>query len=128
MKPIVLKGIVTKFKGDGRKLDYPTANLTVETDLADGVYFGFAGLAEWTNRPALIFIGVPTTMGESLRRVEAHLLDIPDQDYYDLSLKLSVEHFYRPNQTFDSRDELVKVMNQDESAARQWFSSGSDRP
>jgi FAD synthase len=121
MQPVSLNGTITRFKGDGRKLGYPTANLTTPTDLKDGVYFGFADLAGWSHQPAIIFIGTPTTMGETVRRVEAHLLDIDDKDYYDLPLRLSVEHFHRGNQTFTSADVLVKAMRADETAARQWF-------
>lgn len=128
MKTVILKGQVTRFKGDGRKLGYPTANLDVKTDLKDGVYFGFADLNKWVRHPAIIFVGVPTTMGESRRRVEAYLLDIPDQDYYDLRLRLSIEYYYRPNRKFESSDELVKVIRSDEAAARQWFSNGNGRP
>ena len=123
MQPVTLRGTVTRFKGDGRRLGYPTANLTVGTDLADGVYFGFANLADWTHQPAIIFIGTPTTMGETARRVEAHLLDIPDKDYYDLPLALSIEHFHRGNRKFASATELIAAMHADEAAARHWFAA-----
>jgi FAD synthase len=123
----ILQGQTSRFKGDGRKLGYPTANLALDTDLMDGIYFGFADLADFKNQPAIIFIGTPTTMGDFRRRVEAYLLDIKDQDYYDLNLKLTVIHFHRPNKNFNSADELKDVMKQDEAAARAWFSSGSDQ-
>lgn len=130
--PAELSGLVTRFKGDGRRLGYPTANITTDTDLADGVYFGFADLANWTNHPAIIFIGTPTTMGETERRAEAYLLDVPDKDYYDLALGLKVEYYHRANQKFDSIENLQASMHDDETAARQWFnqhsSSGSVRP
>ncbi|MDP9131123.1 MAG: riboflavin kinase, partial [Candidatus Binatota bacterium] len=56
-RPVTLGGTVTRFKGNGRRLGYPTANLTIKTDLADGVYFGLADLADWSDNPAVIFIG-----------------------------------------------------------------------
>jgi riboflavin kinase/FMN adenylyltransferase len=118
MLPTIIKGTVTRFKGDGRKLGYPTANLKAETDLKDGVYFGHAGLTEFKNHPAIIFVGTPTTMGETERRVEAYLLDIPDQDYYGHELTLAIEHYHRATQTFASIEELKKIMHQDEKAAR----------
>ncbi|MEK7059416.1 MAG: riboflavin kinase [Patescibacteria group bacterium] len=120
-QPIRLSGVITRFKGNGRQLGYPTANLTTVTDLDDGVYFGFASLADWSEQPAIIFAGVPTTMGDTERRVEAYLLDIPDEDYYDLSLDLRVHHYHRANQNFASTEELLEVMRADEAAARQWF-------
>jgi len=119
--PVELSGTVTRFKGDGRKLGYPTANLTIQTGLKGGVYFGFADLAKWKNHPAIIFIGTPTTLGNTKPRVEAHLLDIPDKDYYDQELKVRIEHFHRPNQKFPNVEELQKAMRADETAARHWF-------
>lgn len=123
----ILRGKVTKYKGNGRKLGYPTANLNVKSDLKDGIYFGHADMGEWHNHPALIFVGTPVSMGDSGRRVEAYLLDIPDIDYYGSELVLRVESFHRPNLRFDSVNELLKAMKSDEKAARQWFSSGSGR-
>lgn len=122
MQPLVLSGTVTRFKGNGRRLGYPTANLNSETAARDGVYFGFADLAGFSHHPSLIFVGVPTTLGDTTRRVEAYLLDIPDKDYYDRPLSLRLEHYHRANQTFADVDELVGVMKSDEAAARRWFS------
>jgi FAD synthase len=123
MRPVNLQGIVTRFKGDGRRLGYPTANLKIKTGLSDGVYFGFADLGDWTAQPTIIFIGTPTTMGETDRRVEAHLLDIPDRDYYDQNLRLEIKSFYRANKTFDNVEQLLEAMRGDEAEARRWFAA-----
>lgn len=119
----MLTGIVTPFKGNGRELGYPTANITTKTDLDDGVYFGYASLAVYDRQPALIFIGVPTTMGDTERRVEVHLLDIADEDYYEQDLKVWICFFHRSNQTFESVTELLNVMRDDEAAGRAWLAN-----
>ena len=116
-----LTGVVTKFKGNGRKFGYPTANLAIQTDLKDGVYFGYADLKDYKNHPSLIFVGTPTTVGDTERRVEVHLLDIPDVDYYGENLSLDARHFHRQNETFNSVDELLEIMRNDEVRARTWF-------
>ncbi len=116
-----LSGLTRHFRGDGRRLGYPTANIETNTKLSDGVYFGYADLAKYKHQPTLIFIGAPVTLGDKDRRLEAHLLDITDKDYYDEELRVSIHHFHRPNQKFGSVEELLKVMKQDEAAARQWF-------
>jgi len=116
-----LSGTVVRFSGNGRKLGYPTANIKVETDLGEGVYFGYANLDEHVNSPALIFIGEPKVIEDKTWRVEAHLLDIEDKDYYDQQLKVKILHFHRPNQFFDSSEKLVDAMKADETAARAWF-------
>lgn len=119
---MVLQGTVTRFKGDGRRLGCPTANITTETSARDGVYFGFADLGDFHDHPSVIFIGVPTTMGDTARRVEAHLLDIPDIDYYDLPMTVRLEEYHRSNRTFDDASGLMAAMKADELAARRWFS------
>lgn len=116
-----LSGVVTTFQGNGRKLGYPTANLKTKISLQDGVYFGFADLGKYTHHPALIFVGQPITVGDAERRVEAHLLDVADKDYYGQTLRLQISHFHRPNQLFASVDELVVAMKSDEASARRWF-------
>ncbi len=115
-------GKVERFAGNGRKLGYPTANLSVATKLDDGVYFGFANLAKYLNHPALIFVGTPTTMGDKVRRIEAYLLDIPDKDFYGENLELKVNHYHRANKTFNNIQELKVAMKTDEIVGREWFS------
>ncbi len=119
--PQILSGTVSRFQGDGRRLGYPTANIETTTQMADGVYFGHADLADFKRHPAIIFIGTPTTMGAHDRRLEAHLLDIPDKDYYDQTLTVTIQHFHRSNKTFANVAALQKAMRADEAAARQWF-------
>lgn len=123
MQKVILRGVTKPYKGNGRKLGYPTANIDVPTELKDGVYFGFATLGPIKRKPALIFIGVPTTVGDTTRRVEAHVLDIADKDYYDTKLEVETTYFYRPNEKFDSVDQLLVQMKKDEQDARLWFES-----
>lgn len=123
-EPLTLRGIVSRFKGDGRRLGYPTANLDVDTGAADGVYFGFADLNGYKRHPSIIFVGVPTTLGDARRRVEAHLLDITDKDYYDLPMAITLGQYHRANRTFEDADSLISAMKDDEAAARRWFKEG----
>lgn len=116
-----LQGTTKRFSGNGRKLGYPTANIKTSTDLKDGVYFGYADLGKHSHRPAILFIGTPTTVGDTDRRVEAHLLDVSDEDYYGHELKVEFRHYHRPAKTFDSIHELMAAMKSDEAAARKWF-------
>ncbi|HVA10944.1 MAG TPA: riboflavin kinase [Candidatus Dormibacteraeota bacterium] len=128
MKSVTLTGQVTRFAGTGRRLGYPTANIRSKTNLAEGVYFGIADLAEFSARPSLIFVGVPTTVRDSESRVEVHVLDIPDIDYYDQPLSVKIMYFHRPNKHFESLDELIAAMHADEAAARSWFSKNPLAP
>ena len=118
---IIISGRTVRFSGKGRGLGYPTANIQTDIQLKDGVYLGRASLAGFQNHPALVFVGVPTTVGDELWRVETHLLDIPDQDYYDLPLTLELGQYIRPNKTFPSVEKLQEQMKADEALARQYF-------
>lgn len=122
----ILTGTVTAFSGNGRKLGYPTANVRTETALKDGVYFGYADLGTYRNHPALVFIGTPTTIGDTVRRIEAHLLDATDRDYYLLQLTLRIKYFHRSNRTLASVQELLAMIQDDEAVAREWFAGQSD--
>ena len=121
MLPMILDGAIKRYKGHGRELGYPTANIDTNTKLHDGVYFGFAELAHYSHHPALIFIGTPTTIGDKSRRVEAHLLGIPDIDYYGHRLVLDIQHYHRANKKFGSINDLIVAIKSDEQAAQQWF-------
>jgi riboflavin kinase/FMN adenylyltransferase len=118
MKKIALTGTVTRFKGNGRKLGYPTANMRTKTRARDGVYAGWAWLGEYRRHPAMIFIGTPTMMGDTERRLEAHLLDVPDRDYYGLELRVELAHYLRANRTFPSVRALVRAMRTDAAEVR----------
>src|SRR5262249_30435893 len=120
MKKVTLAGRVVRFKGNGRKLGYPTANIRVDTAARDGVYCARAWLGAYEAHPAMVFVGTPTTVGDTERRVEAHLLGILDRDHYGEELRLELEHYLRANQTFAKVAELVKAMRADEAACRKW--------
>lgn len=121
--PVTLKGTTVSHKKNGRGLGYPTANIESNTDLEDGVYVGLASLASFKRHPALIFIGAPITLGDTHRRVEAHLLGIPNEDYYDQTLTIEVMEFIRPNQKFSSLDGMLVAMRGDEVTAHEWFNA-----
>jgi riboflavin kinase/FMN adenylyltransferase len=119
--PAKLAGIVTPFKGNGRRIGFPTANFKTDTELRDGVYFGWANLSKFTHNPAMIFIGTPTTLWDVGRRVEVFLLDIPDKDYYGKEVSIEIAHFHRTNKTFTTVEALVEAIEEDEQTARGWF-------
>lgn len=115
IQPVELEGLTERFSGDGRKLGYPTANIRPKTKLEDGVYAGTASLRNYMDKLAMIFIGTPTTMGDTDRRTEVYLFGIPDKDYYGLKLSCTLNHYLRPNYTFQSAAELKQVMDDDAS-------------
>ena len=120
-----ISGIVTRYKGNGRKFGYPTANIECPTDLDEGVFVGFTTLKfnklKLHTIPSIIFIGFPETLNETNKRLETHLFDIPDIDYYGAEVSVEIHEKLRNSEKFDSIDELIRQMKHDENNARQWF-------
>lgn len=143
-------GVVKKNKGRGRQLGYPTANLDVESDLEEGVYLGVVTMIsgqlppllrrnllarksllnggkgikgdKGAGLPALVFIGIAETFGEIKKQVEVYILDF-NMDIYGTNLEVEVIKKIRDNQKFDSIEDLIDQMKNDELVARQFFAS-----
>ncbi|MDX1766195.1 MAG: riboflavin kinase, partial [Candidatus Saccharimonadales bacterium] len=65
-----LKGIVKPYSGNGRRLGYPTANIQVPNETAEGLFLGYAEI-KGQRLPALIYIGAPVSLGDRQKRAEA---------------------------------------------------------
>lgn len=115
-----VRGVVVRGEQRGRALGYPTANLSPELEgfiPADGVYAGWLTV-DGRTLPAAASVGNnPTFDGVPDQRVEAHVLDT-ELDLYDKTVELSFVEWIRGMEKFDSVDDLVARMRQDEVRAR----------
>lgn len=118
--PTTVSGVVQRNEGRGRELGYPTANLSYNGNLRDGVYFGTVSTVSQEHLPALIFIGSAPTFNDTKRRLEAYILDFSG-DLYDTAIVVSLQMFHRPNIKFDSMDKLIIQMKDDEQKGRDYF-------
>ena len=113
-------GLVVLGDQRGRRLGYPTANLTVPPDRvcpADGVYAGY--LVTATDRyPAAISVGTNPTFDSPTRRVEAYALDRTDLRLYGERVGVDFVAALRPMLRFDSLAQLVDQMAADVAATR----------
>ncbi|MBQ7328994.1 MAG: bifunctional riboflavin kinase/FAD synthetase [Oscillospiraceae bacterium] len=112
--PHFLSGIVTEGKQLGRKLGFSTANLP----LPDGVLIPKFGVyatkvaVEGKTYPAVTNIGTrPTVNGQGVN-AECHLLDFTG-DLYGKEITVAFYDFLRPEQKFDSLDELKAQIAED---------------
>lgn len=112
-RPHQVVGIVEHGANRGSVIGFPTANLSAVTTLLppDGVY---AGRTTIDGRPyaVAIHIGPNHTFGETIRQVEAHLLDFSG-DLYDNTLQLDLIDKVRNSTRFESPDALISQMRQD---------------
>jgi riboflavin kinase/FMN adenylyltransferase len=107
----------------GRDLGYPTANVAVPMGTAvpaDGVYVGrMRTSSDGAWRPAAVSVGTNPTFDGEERRVEAHVLDVPEgYDVYGEHADVEFVARLRPMVRFDSPDALRAQMAADVARAR----------
>jgi len=113
-------GIVVHGLKNGRKLGYPTANLSRDAEgmlPKDGVYAGWLYSGE-DKFMAALSVGTNETVTAVPRVLEAHVLDRDDLDLYDQVVKVEYVDLIRPNLKFSGIDELVFQIGQDVESAR----------
>lgn len=114
-----IRGVVVKGAGMGRKMGFPTANISTgqEQYLPDGVY---AIQAVWNGNacPGVANIGLrPTVSGDGCRVLEVHLFDF-SADLYGAEMEVSFLEFMRPEKKFENKEALCAQIHKDIGEAR----------
>jgi riboflavin kinase/FMN adenylyltransferase len=105
----------------GRKLGFPTANLSAHSEQfpPDGVYFAEAWLGGVLLHGVVNLGYRPTISTDEPERVlEIHLLDF-DRDIYGEDLEIRFVRFLRPEKKFENVDALIRQINADVRQARE---------
>ncbi len=122
-RPFELYGTVIKGKQIGRKIGYPTANLSLHKEYFTpkyGVYVGYVQI-ENLNYQAMISVGKnPTVKDDESISVEGHILDF-DRDIYDCQLRFQFLHFIRPEEKYNNLEGLIEQIKIDEKHTRAYF-------
>jgi riboflavin kinase/FMN adenylyltransferase len=111
----VLRGRVIPGADRGKDLGFPTANLDIQPEALPpaGIYAAWVrinGERQW--RPAAASIGVNPTFGESVKKLEVHLLDF-SADLYGKTLEVLPAAYLRPEKRFETVAALIRQMRQD---------------
>ena len=119
--PYTLTGNVTNGFHEGRKIGFPTANLsTDETGKiipASGVYAVHVQLeGEQLLRPAMMNIGTRPTYDGHSQTLEVHIFDF-NSDIYGQLLTVEFVERLRPERRFDGPEALVEQLNSDREQA-----------
>jgi riboflavin kinase / FMN adenylyltransferase len=105
----------------GKKLGYPTANLSAHSEQfpPNGVYFAEATL-DGVVYPGVVNLGYRPTVssGKSERILEIHLLDF-DREIYGKDLEVRFVRYLRPEKKFENVDALVRQIEFDVRRARE---------
>ncbi|MFP4588499.1 MAG: riboflavin biosynthesis protein RibF [Candidatus Acetothermia bacterium] len=114
-RPPALHGEVVRGRGVGKILEFPTANLTVDSRIIlpkNGVYAAVTRL-ENQSIPSALYIGDrPTFSGED-PVVEVHLLGGRSWDLYDRELTVHLKKYVREDRKFDDPSELKAAIERD---------------
>jgi len=116
----VTVGIVEHGLKIGRKIGFPTANLSRQAEgylPLDGVYSGWL-VSEGIRYPAAHSVGINETFQAVPRLVESHVLDETELDLYDKVVTLEFVDFVRPVEKFDGVESLVAQINLDLEVVR----------
>lgn len=120
--PHILSGTVVSGRQIGRTMGIPTANLTIPEGVAAprlGVY-ACKAYVEGKRYLAVANIGTRPTVGGSHVTVEPWLLDFSG-DLYGKELMLQFHAFLRPEQKFDSLEELRAEIQKNAVQTREIF-------
>ncbi len=128
-EPFEMTGKVIHGNELGRTLNYPTANLLIESETklvpGNGVYAVIAVLPDGSRKAAMMNIGYrPTVSDDEARSIEVHILDT-NLDLYDQYLGVEVIEKVREEQHFDSVERLKQQLTQDEHQIRSTLSATS---
>ncbi len=112
-RPYSIEGTVIPGHSRGRKLGFPTANLTTPNELPprEGVY-AVTILCEDRELKGIANIGKNPTFGDSEASYEVHIFDF-DEDLYGKFLKMKFIKRVRDEVKFKSVDELVAQIRKD---------------
>jgi riboflavin kinase/FMN adenylyltransferase len=113
-------GTVTRGDNLGKKIGFPTANLSAHSEQfpPNGVYAAEARLDGELHR-GVINLGIRPTVssGKSERVLEIHLFDF-NRDIYGQDVEVRFLKFLRPEKKFENLDALVQQIRQDVEQAR----------
>lgn len=123
-RPYGIEGEVTRGRGLGRELLYPTANLEIQNRVlpADGVYVTLTLVDEVWRRSVTNVGKRPTFGGDAESKVEAHIIDF-DGDLYGRTIRVRLLHRLRGERKFASVDELRAQITRDRDRAIRYFKS-----
>lgn len=126
-EPFELKGSVIHGNQMGRKIGFPTANIRLNSDLkiipGNGVYAVEVELSDDTIYKGMMNIGTrPTLTDTKSLSIEVNIFDFSG-DLYDSEIVVRLLSRVRDEQKFNSVDELINQLQQDEKTIRELTSS-----
>ena len=119
-RPYRISGLVVEGHGNGRKINFPTANLELNYTYVfpkEGVYMGYAYFLN-RKRKAMICVGTHPTINQLLNPIiEVHIIDF-NEVLYGREIYVDFVSFIRPIIQFPTFDELREQLLKDEEKVK----------
>ncbi|MEJ8751219.1 bifunctional riboflavin kinase/FAD synthetase [Lagierella sp. ICN-221743] len=114
-RPYKINGIVNHGFKRGRKLGFPTANISIERGYIlpkEGVYLTKTITDDKKEYNSLSFVGKNITFNEEELKIETYILDYTG-DLYGKEICIEFMNFIRSNKKFNDPKDLVNQINMD---------------
>ena len=119
-EPFMLRGTIIGGKKLGRKIGFPTANMSYDTKYVipkTGVYYTNV-MIEGQLHKSITSVGYnPTVDGKDLS-IETYILDF-DREIYGVEVRLYFVDYMRDEEKYETLDGLVEQLKRDEQFARE---------
>ena len=118
-RDFAIEGMVQRGDRRGHDLGYPTANMVLGDYQRPryGIYAVRATLEDGSERAGVASLGIRPTFEPPTELLETHLFDF-DGDLYGRKIEVALHAFIREEKKFESLDDLVIEMREDEAIAR----------
>lgn len=103
----------------GKSLGFPTANVSLHKNVPEGIYISKTKTRGRIYK-SLTFIGIAKTFNEKKFHAETYILDF-NKNIYEKWISVILIKKIRGNKKFNSAEELIDQMKQDESDTRKYF-------
>ena len=103
----------------GKKLGFPTANITLRKNIPEGIYISKTKIKNKIH-PSLTFIGRAITFNEKELKAETYLLSL-GKNLYSTWISVHLLKKIRENIKFRSANDLIKQMEKDKKDTLEYF-------
>lgn len=127
-RPYRIYGKVIEGEHNGRKMGFPTVNLSLDPGMAlpaNGVYTTTTYI-DGKAFPSVTNVGNKPTVGKFVKNAETHIFDF-QEDVYGKSLKVAFIRMQRAERCFENLDELAKQINKDCVEAREYHKLAAEK-
>jgi riboflavin kinase/FMN adenylyltransferase len=112
-------GKVRKGSNRGKRLGFPTANIALHKNIAEGVYVSEVRI-DGQKFQSLAFVGAAKTFAEKNKKVETYIFNF-NKNIYGKWISIKLFEKIRGNIKFTSEKDLIVQMKKDLQSAKDFY-------